>query len=286
MKEIFVLRDNRGNYKRVGFYETFPRLELEAKAFAVSGAFSKDSSINTREIDKFVDKRFREFYREEFGEDYLCEELVRSEESCRVDLLKWGARWDKNSNLPYFEGHERADVVAKREEYVAHFTMNKDLYYYPSKVGDGELSWNKPMRKKRILLSHDESTFRSGETSPFRWFFAGFEPFFNKGRGRSIMVSAFIAMHSDVDVFSLNEEEWIKACENHPELLEEDPFLNYYPRSANVWIEPKKDTYFDNKIILKQFERLFILLKFKGAFNDHLIEIIVDNAKNAFGESV
>jgi hypothetical protein len=33
------------------------------------------------------------------------------------------------------------------------------------------------------------------------------------------MVSAFIAMHSSVDVFKLDEDEWKKACNHHPELL-------------------------------------------------------------------
>jgi hypothetical protein len=106
-----------------------------------------------------------------------------------------------------------------------------------------------------------------------------FQPFFNKGRGRSIMVSAFIVMHSSAQVFELNEDEWREACAHHPELLTEDPILAYYPRSANAFIEPKKDTYFDNEIIIRQFERLFILLKFKHEFKDHDIEIIVDNAR-------
>lgn len=40
-----------------------------------------------------------------------------------------------------------------------------------------------------------------------------------------------------------------------------------------------KDGYFDNEIILKQFERLFILLKFKTIFKNHKIVLIVDNAR-------
>jgi hypothetical protein len=93
------------------------------------------------------------------------------------------------------------------------------------------------------LLSHDESTYRSGEVSAFRWFFAGLEPFFSKGRGRSIMVSKFIAQHPSVDIVTLSEKEWKIAVSEHPELEDSDPILNYYPRSANAWIEPKKDNY-------------------------------------------
>lgn len=93
------------------------------------------------------------------------------------------------------------------------------------------------------------------------------------------MVSAFIVMHNSVDVFQLDDDEWHEACSKNPQLLQQDKFLNYYERSANAWIEPKKDNYFDNETIISQFERLFILLKFKKAFKYHDIEILVDNAR-------
>ena len=38
------------------------------------------------------------------------------------------------------------------------------------------------------------------------------------------------------------------------------------------------DSYFDNSVILFQFERLFKLLEFKGEYRNHTIEILVDNA--------
>ena len=155
----------------------------------------------------FIDMRFRELFKNMHDEDYDNKTLVRSEDSCQVDLFRWGARWDKNKNRPYFEGHEREDVIATRKEFYEYFLSNKDFYYYPVSDDEKKLNWNKPTRQMRVLLSHDESTFRSGETSLFRWFFPGFETFFNKGRGRSIMVSAFFAMHATVDVFKLDEEE-------------------------------------------------------------------------------
>jgi transposase len=54
--------------------------------------------------------------------------------------------------------------------------------------------------------------------------------------------------------------------------------MKYYSQSANSYIEPKKDSYFNNEIILRQFERLFKLVKFKKSFYHHDIEILVDNA--------
>ena len=78
------------------------------------------------------------------------------------------------------------------------------------------------------------TTYRSGEVSAFLWFFAGLEPFFSKGRGRSkykcIMVSKFIAQHPSVDIVTLSEKEWKIAVSQHPDLEDTDPILNYYPR--------------------------------------------------------
>lgn len=88
---------------------------------------------------------------------------IRSFESCRTDLLKWGARVDKNSNRPYFEGHERQDVVQARKRFINFFMDRKDLYHYPFYSEDGKLTWNIPTRNVRILLSHDESTYKSSK---------------------------------------------------------------------------------------------------------------------------
>ena len=93
------------------------------------------------------------------------------------------------------------------------------------------------------------------------------------------MVSAFIVMHHLVSIFELDEDEWQEAIENEPSLKTDDILMNFYSRSANAWVEPKKDSYFDSDVIVRQFERLFKLLKFKNCFYNHDIEIIVDNAR-------
>ena len=76
-------------------------------------------------------------------------------------------------------------------------------------------------------------------------------------------------MHSSFDIFRLDNHEWNDAIKHHPKLNNVDPNLNYYEFSAD----------FDNKKILRQFERLFILLKYKKAFKNHDIEVMVDNAR-------
>ena len=116
---------------------------------------------------KFVDKRFRETYADILNQDELRnDKFIRSVESCRSDLLRWGAKFDKNTKRPYFEGHERPDVVFKRKELVSKLMRDKDLYIAPDFDQNLRLlNWVRPIRKVKILISHDESTYRSGEIS-------------------------------------------------------------------------------------------------------------------------
>jgi hypothetical protein len=130
-----------------------------------------------------------------------------------------------------------------------------------------------------IIICHDESTFKSSESQSSSWNFPKHANFYNKGQGKSIMLSYFLVQHKYSDLFELDEKEWKEAVTENPSLLENDSFLNYEPRSANAWIEPGKDCYFNNDTIIKQFERLFILLKYKTIFKNHNIVIIVDNAR-------
>ena len=40
-----IIRDRRGSYKRIPFYDDFQELELEAKEFAIDQAIQKQSSF-------------------------------------------------------------------------------------------------------------------------------------------------------------------------------------------------------------------------------------------------
>jgi hypothetical protein len=129
-----------------------------------------------------------------------------------------------------------------------------------------------------LLLVHDESTFRSGEVSAKRWLYNDQAPFYSKGRGRSNMLSDFLVMHPSGPFFQLSPTEYDKALNKYPELDEEQE-IDYVERSASASVHIGSDAYFDNSTILLQFERLFKLLEFKECFNNHSIEIIVDNAR-------
>ena len=51
-------------------------------------------------------------------------DLMRLERSCRLDLRRWGAKFEANSQRLHFEGHERDDVVMYRNEFNNYFSTH------------------------------------------------------------------------------------------------------------------------------------------------------------------
>ncbi|CAF1309414.1 unnamed protein product [Adineta ricciae] len=240
--------DGRGGRHSESFYDVFPELETEAKAFAIESCSRKSADFTVLDLANFIDTKFYELTQIAKSSDVL----IRSVEACRLDLRRWGAKFQPNSQRPYFEGHERLDVIAHRQEFVAHFLQRKDRYYT---VTDGDQPvWQIPSQKPCVLLFHDESTFKCGEISAKRWMVDGQTPFFSK------------------------DAEFKRACKKYPSLLSSDD-LNYVGNSATAGINVGQEGYFDNDTILAQFERLFMLLSFKESFKDHEIEVVVDNAR-------
>ena len=52
--------------------------------------------------------------------------LVRSPQSCCLDLRQWGAQFQSNRNRLYFEGHERKDVLDHRAKFIEYFLARRD----------------------------------------------------------------------------------------------------------------------------------------------------------------
>ena len=285
----FVI-DGRGGKHTDSFYDVYPELETDAKSFAVVQCGQKNAAFTVADLASYVDKRFYEI--NNMIKSDSC--LVRSVESCRLDLRRWGACFENNTNRPYFEGHDRPDVLACRQEFLNHFLSNKDSYYTVTE--DSDPQWKTPTTSSPTVLIckteilnylysfnyffpvHDESTFRSGDMRNKRWLINDSVPFFNKGHGRSVMVSDFLVQHPSGEFFQLNENEWTNAVQTHPDLLNDND-LRYIKNSATVAAHLGVDPYFDNNIILLQFERLFKLLQFKEAYRNHILEVVVDNAR-------
>ena len=288
-----VSTDGRGGKRHEPLYEIFPELEIEGRAFAITRCGEKSCSFKVSDLVDFIDQRFYALTDTKKMDD----RPIRSETSCRLDIRRWGGLFEKNSQRPYFQGHERADVIEHRSKFTSYF-INRLDHYYTVSSGD-QPTWCHPSKKPCVVLcesieftrrcsinminsnqslDHDESTFRSGEVSARRWIFGSEAPFFNKGRGQSHMISDFIVAHPTGPFFCLSKTEFDCAAKKYPDLLS-DTDLSFIPYSATAGINVGQGRYFDSDTILSQFERLFKLLSFKNDYNNHDIEIVVDNAR-------
>ena len=104
------LNDGRGGKYTYSFYDIFPELEMEGKAFAIGTCSQRTATFTASDLAHFIDMRFYELTQTIKTNN----QLVRSEKSCRLDLRRWDAKFEANSQRPSFEGHERADVVTYR----------------------------------------------------------------------------------------------------------------------------------------------------------------------------
>ncbi|CAF3129728.1 unnamed protein product [Rotaria socialis] len=228
--EVFISGDldefqgeNHGGRYFSEFYDFFPELEDAAKQYTLERCSEKSASFTVVDLAKFIDKKFYETTNIIKDPE---SPLIRSLSSCRLDLRRWGARYNKNSQRPYFEGHERIDVVDHLQQFINYFLDRKDFYY--TVTDDDKPLWKLSTQTPPcILIFHDESTFKSGEVSAKRWFFGEEAPFHSKRRGRSNMVSDFLVQHNSGPFFSLSQSEYEKALAKHPQ-LDGDLLVNHF----------------------------------------------------------
>ncbi|CAF1448968.1 unnamed protein product [Didymodactylos carnosus] len=129
--------DLRGGKHTDSFYDMFPDIEPDEKAFVIQACSQKSGEFKALDLAQFIDDTYYELtgIKKQNGDD-----LIRSERSCRLDVRTWAAKFEANSQRPYFERHKIDDVVTHRKEFINHFLTHKGFYYT---ITDGETStWN------------------------------------------------------------------------------------------------------------------------------------------------
>lgn len=137
----------RGGKRGECFYDCFPEIETDAKQYTVNRCSEKSADFTANDLAVFIDNKFYEITQTTKSGS---SGLIRSVPSCRLDLRKWGARFEKNSQRPYFEGHDRPDVVEHRSQFMDYFLQRKDYYYT---ISDGENpAWQIPKLSPPCIL--------------------------------------------------------------------------------------------------------------------------------------
>ncbi|CAF1069722.1 unnamed protein product [Didymodactylos carnosus] len=137
---------NRGEKHTDGFYDVFPELKIQGRAFVVDACSQKSSSFKAADLATFIDERYYKINNLKKS----ANNLIRSIENYRLDIRRWGGRHEANSNRPYFEDLERADVIAHRKEFIQHFLPRKAEYY--TITNDESPNWIIPTTPHRTIL--------------------------------------------------------------------------------------------------------------------------------------
>ena len=140
------ISDKRGGKRSESFWDCYPEIELEAKYFVIEQCSRKKSSFNAEMLAMFIDCRFYEINKAVKNDS----EYVRSVESRRLDLRRFGAKFTATKNRPYFLGHERPDVIQGREKFMNYFVQHQKQFY--SLSDDAKPDWRNPSEQPTILI--------------------------------------------------------------------------------------------------------------------------------------
>ena len=102
------------------------------------------------DLATFIDQEYHELTNTIKDKDV---DLIRSVQSYRLDLRRWRARFESNSNGPYFEGDELADAISDRQDFIKYFLDRKDHYYTIS--DDENPLWKFPTQNPPSILIYE-----------------------------------------------------------------------------------------------------------------------------------
>lgn len=183
-------------------------------------------------------------------------------------LANLGFEWKKFAKGIYIDGHERADVVAYRDnEFIPKFESIRHLLVTFDDHGNMILPQNLAAGEKPHLpIAHDESIFRSNDGKRQLWMENGKQPLRPKGQGKGIMVSDFIHPGGRLRV----PDKFIDA---------DLGALGQSRHFATEYLEYGKDNYWTSEKMIRQVLDVALPV-FRAAFPDFVGVWIFDNSSN------
>jgi hypothetical protein len=119
--------------------------------------------------------------------------------TCQRWLWKLGYRRKRHQKGVYWDGHERKDVKQRRKAYLAELTV---FECFRAQYAEPDMAEVLPElmadddEVEHVVLVHDESTIHSNDyQNNHYWLEEGEQVLKKKGRGRLIMISAFLCEH-------------------------------------------------------------------------------------------
>lgn len=190
-----------------------------------------------------------------------------------------GFEWKTFGKGVYVDGHEREDVVRYRQEvFIPQWlsAREKCLAYNPERN-----EWEFPklrvhsfLPRPMVLVTHDESTFNANDGTRQGWTKIGQQPLRPKGRGRGIMVSAFLSPAGILRVPETYPDERLSSIPDWPHTQTGKPI-----REAVEYLEYGPDRYWDGDRMVEQTIKVALRI-FEIAFPGCQALLAFDNASN------
>jgi hypothetical protein len=140
-------------------------------------------------------KKFKEYVEQELFPSVGIENKKTISNTTAREWLKhfgWSFRTGKKDI--YYDGHERPDVLAYRQEFLAEMLQLEQ--WMPKPSDDDVMTLIEPVlnegEKRHILVTHDESIFYANDGKKTFWGPIGHQPLRKKGVGLSLHVSDFL----------------------------------------------------------------------------------------------
>ena len=186
-------------------------------------------------------------------------------------LHKLGFRPQSHKKGAYVDGHEREDVVKSRDEFLKKLKELKETHLPPPPCSDERAATPPPdaeMRKKLVLIYHDESIFNTNEGQVWMWAGEDAPIIQPKTKGSGIMVSDFVDVHSGFLQLSDTEHDLAKTT---------DPD---FPKTARVLLEygADKEGYWTSEKFMVNIEVAARIAEFKYPSDKHTIVWLFDQS--------
>ena len=171
-------------------------------------------------------------------------------------LRRLGFRPQSHKKGAYVDGHERADVVASRGQYLKELSELQASHLPPPPCSDERAATPPPdaeTRKTLVSIFHDESICNTNEGQTWMWA-AEDQPIIQpKTKGSGIMVSDFIDEHSGY--LRLSDEEHSLAKAGNPD----------FPKEARVLLEygADREGYWNSDRFMANIENAAQIVEFK-----------------------
>lgn len=188
--------------------------------------------------------------------------------TARLWLNQMGLTFREGRKDVYVDGHERDDVVAYREAFLARYSELEPRIAQWDEAGNLIGEDTPPAGGKWIIVvTHDESTFNVNDGRRYMWLEEHGDPLRPKGKGKGIMVSDFLTPNGRLTA--------------PPQITDDTLAAQKLPRQATIMLEYGKDSYWTGEKMCEQtldiaiplFEIVFPPQKFQGLF-------LFDNATN------